>query len=165
MIIINKDMSIAQQRLAEERKELRKDIPRGFYARPTMNADGSANLMLWQAGIRGKDGTDWEGGLFQCSLIFSEEYPSKAPLVKFVPCLFHVNIFSTGNVCLDILNANWSSSIKIKDLLISLQTLLSEPNSLHSTDRPEISTLHRKNPLEYAKRVKEQTKKFIPKDE
>ena len=49
---------IAQGRLAEERRSWRKDHPTAFYARPTKAADNSMNLMLWEAGIPGKEGTD-----------------------------------------------------------------------------------------------------------
>eukprot|EP00158_Paraphelidium_tribonemae_P002516 Partr_v1_DN25435_c0_g1_i2_m53531 putative ubiquitin-conjugating enzyme len=45
---------IAKIRLAEERKQWRKDHPHGFYARPRKSADGSMNLMVWDCGIPGK---------------------------------------------------------------------------------------------------------------
>ena len=46
----------------QERKNWRRDHPVGFYARPVANSDGSSNLMKWESGIPGKEGTDWEGG-------------------------------------------------------------------------------------------------------
>ena len=36
------------------------DHPFGFYARPVSKGDGSTNLMEWETGIPGKEGTDWE---------------------------------------------------------------------------------------------------------
>ena len=71
--------SIAENRLREERKKWRKDHPIGFYARPQSRGDGSSNLLIWEAGIPGKTGTDWEGGLYKLSLQFSSEYPLKPP--------------------------------------------------------------------------------------
>jgi ubiquitin-conjugating enzyme E2 I len=47
-------MSIAHARLTEERKEWRKAHPSGFYAKPTVQADGSTSLMKWECGIPGK---------------------------------------------------------------------------------------------------------------
>jgi len=79
---------IAQGRLTEERKNWRRDHPFGFYARPITNPDGSMNLMTWEVGIPGKEGTDWEGGLFKVRMEFTDEYPSKPPRCKFVPPLF-----------------------------------------------------------------------------
>ena len=70
---------IAQGRLAEERKAWRKDHPIGFYARPTSKEDGSSNIMVWEAGIPGKEGTDWAGGVYKVNMEFSDEYPSRPP--------------------------------------------------------------------------------------
>jgi ubiquitin-conjugating enzyme E2 I len=74
---------IARGRLLEERKAWRRDHPYGFYARPVSKGDGSSDIMSWEAGIPGKEGTDWEGGVFKVSMKFSEDYPSKPPKCKF----------------------------------------------------------------------------------
>jgi ubiquitin-protein ligase len=37
------------------------------------------------------DDTAWEGGTFKLTLEFTEEYPNKAPTVKFVSKMFHPN--------------------------------------------------------------------------
>ena len=58
------------------------DHPIGFYARPESKGDGSTNMFKWEAGIPGKAGTDWEGGLYKVVMEFSEEYPSKPPKCK-----------------------------------------------------------------------------------
>lgn len=63
---------IAQGRLKEERKNWRRDHPFGFWARPVNKPDGSSDLMKWEAGIPGKEGTDWEGGVYTVSMEFSE---------------------------------------------------------------------------------------------
>ncbi len=49
-------MSIAVNRLTEERKNWRKDHPAGFYARPEKKSDNSTDIMTWEVGIPGKDG-------------------------------------------------------------------------------------------------------------
>lgn len=67
----------------EERKAWRRDHPYGFYARPVSNGDGSSDIMKWEAGIPGKEGTDWAGGVFKVSMEFSEDYPSKPPKCTF----------------------------------------------------------------------------------
>jgi hypothetical protein len=53
--------SIASARLAEERKNWRKDHPAGFIAKPMKNEDESLNLLKWEAGIPGPENTDWAG--------------------------------------------------------------------------------------------------------
>lgn len=37
------------------------------------------------------DGTIWEGGTFTLQLEFSDEYPNRAPKIKFLSRMFHPN--------------------------------------------------------------------------
>jgi ubiquitin-conjugating enzyme E2 I len=68
----------------EERKAWRRDHPYGFFARPISKGDGSTDIMNWETGIPGKEGTDWESGVFKVSMEFSEDYPSKPPKCKYM---------------------------------------------------------------------------------
>lgn len=121
---------IAAARLKQERKAWRRDHPPEFFARPMKNADGSTNIMKWSAGIPGKKGTDWEGGVYRLVLTFPDDFPSSPPNVKFVPPLFHPNVYPSGTVCLSILNASegWAPAITLKQILIGVQTMLDEAN-------------------------------------
>ena len=62
-------------------------------------------------------------------MTFSDQYPNKAPVVKFVTKLFHPNIYADGNICLDILMNNWSPVYDVLNILISIQQLLTDPNN------------------------------------
>lgn len=150
------------QRLNEERKRWRKDHPVNFYARPLLSPDNSLNMLKWEAGIPGPHGTEWDGGVFKVNLEFKNDYPVTAPIVRFTPPIFHPNVFTNGAVCLSILNADWKPGMTIKELLLGIQFLLNNPNPDHVTDRSEPSTLCKKNPAEYKKRIRAQTKLFTP---
>jgi ubiquitin-conjugating enzyme E2 I len=152
-------MSLAQSRLREERRAWRKDKPYGFWARPVTAADGSMNLMVWEAGIPGKDGTIWEGGEYHLTLRFTEDYPSKPPKCQFKPALFHPNICPSGTVCLSILNEekDWRPAITIKQILIAIQTLLDNPNPKDPAQKDSFE-LHVKDRAAYEKRVREMVK-------
>lgn len=78
-VVVIMSSGIARGRLVEERKAWRRDHPYGFYARPTSKGDGSSDIMKWEAGIPGKEGTDWENGIYKVSMEFTEDYPSKPP--------------------------------------------------------------------------------------
>ena len=112
---------IAQARLSEERKAWRKDHPFGFIARPMKNIDGALNLTVWEYAIPGKKGTPWEGGLYKGQMIFKDEYPTSPPKVKFVPPLFHPNVYPSGTVCLSLLDEekDWRPAITIKQVRYS----------------------------------------------
>ena len=52
------------------------------------------------------------------------EYPTKPPKCKFVPPLFHPNVYPSGTICLDILDEadNWKPAITVKEILLGIQT-------------------------------------------
>ena len=86
------------------------------------NPDGTMNLMLWEYGIPGKKGTPWEGGLYKGQMTFKDDYPSTPPKVKFVPPLFHPNVYPSGTVCLSLLDEekDWRPAITIKQILLGM---------------------------------------------
>ncbi|KEY73713.1 hypothetical protein S7711_06288 [Stachybotrys chartarum IBT 7711] len=123
-------MALCQNRLQEERKQWRRDHPFGFFAKPARTKEGVLDLKNWECGIPGKDKTIWEGGLFKLSIAFPDEYPTKPPKCKFVPPLFHPNVYPSGTVCLSILNEEeaWKPAITVKQILLGIQDLLNDPN-------------------------------------
>ncbi len=78
------------------------------------------------------------------------------------PVIYHPNVFSNGGICLSILNADWSPSVTLVDVLTSIQHLLANPNAKHVTDRPEVSRLYNENQAEYRRKIRDQTKRFTP---
>ena len=156
-------LSLSSLSSPQERKAWRKDHPYGFHAKPESQSDGSTNLMKWVTGIPGKEGTDWSGGLYKVVMEFTEEYPSKPPKCKFVPPLFHPNIYPSGTVCLSILNEeeDWRPAITIKQVLLGIQDLLDNPNP-NSPAQSEAYNLFIKNKDQYKRRVREEAVKNAP---
>ncbi|KAK9764212.1 SUMO conjugating enzyme Hus5 [Basidiobolus ranarum] len=154
---------ICRARLAEERKQWRKDHPYGFYARPARNPDNSLDLMTWHVGIPGKASTPWENGVYKLVMAFTEDYPSKPPKCKFAPPLFHPNVYPSGTVCLSILNEDegWKPAITIKQILLGIQDLLNDPNP-NSPAQSEAYMLFKKDRITYEKRVRQQAKENVP---
>ncbi|RVD80282.1 uncharacterized protein DFL_008183 [Arthrobotrys flagrans] len=146
--------SLCLNRLQEERRQWRKNHPFGFYARPQRGPDG-IDLRQWSCGIPGKEKTLWEGGLFKLEMVFPEEYPTKPPKCKFVPPLFHPNVYPSGTVCLSILNEDegWKPAITIKQILLGIQDLLDDPNP-ESPAQAEAYNLFKKDRTAYDKRIR-----------
>jgi len=155
--------ALAKKRLMEERKSWRKDHPINFWAKPLPDADGSANIFTWEAGIPGKEGTDWQGGVYKVRLEFSDEYPSRPPKCRFVPPLFHPNVYPSGTICLSILNEEegWRPAITVRQILTGIQDLLDEPNP-ESPAQSEAFQLFVNNKAEYSRRVKLEAQKNRP---
>lgn len=74
-------------------------------------------------------GTVYNGLSYKLSLKFPAEYPFKAPTVKFETPCFHPNVDQHGNICLDILKEKWSAAYSVRTVLLSIQSLLGEPNN------------------------------------
>ena len=108
--------------------------------------------MLWHAVMFGPEDTPWEGGTFKLTLQFTEEYPNKAPTVKFATKMFHPNIYADGSICLDILQNQWSPIYDVAAVLTSIQSLLCDPNP-NSPANSEAAMLFRDSVREYNKRV------------
>ena len=112
------------------------------------------NLFKWTALIFGPEGTEWDGGCFKLQMSFSDQYPNKAPEVRFVTDIFHPNVYKDGKICLDILQNNWSPVYDVQNVLISIQQLLTDPNN-KSPANNEAAMLFSDNYKEYIRRVKE----------
>jgi len=125
-----------------------------FSLSPFHPASMDTNIMLWQAVIFGPDDTPWEGGTFKLVLEFTEDYPNKAPSVRFLTKMFHPNIYNDGQICLDILQNQWSPIYDISAILTSIQSLLCDPNPA-SPANSEASRLYNENRREYNRRVRE----------
>ncbi|XP_022138984.1 probable ubiquitin-conjugating enzyme E2 C [Momordica charantia] len=86
------------------------------------------SIFTWIGTIEGGKGTAYEGLSYKLSLNFPMDYPFKPPLVKFETLCFHPNVDQYGNICLDILQDKWSSAYDCRTILLSIQSLLGEPN-------------------------------------
>ncbi len=78
--------------------------------------------------IFGPPETVFEDGIFKLLMTFDESYPTKPPAVKFITSIFHPNVYTSGDLCLDILGNRWSPTYDATSILTSIQSLLSDPN-------------------------------------
>ncbi|KAF3326201.1 ubiquitin-conjugating enzyme E2 20-like protein [Carex littledalei] len=87
------------------------------------------DIFHWRGTINGSTGTVYAGMVYKLSLSFNTDYPFKPPKVKFESPCFHPNVDLHGNICLDILQDKWSSAYDVRTILLSIQSLLGEPNN------------------------------------
>lgn len=87
------------------------------------------NLFQWTGTIAGGSSTVYEGLTFKLTFKFPTSYPYEAPTVTFnAPGCFHPNVDQYGNICLDILKEKWSAVYNVRTILLSIQSLLGDPN-------------------------------------
>ena len=116
-------MSKIIKRLQQELKDLQENPVENCSAGPYED-----NILEWQATIFGPVGTPYEGGIFKVMIKFTDKYPFKPPIVYFLTPIYHCNINKRGDICLDILNKNWSPVLTTTKLLLSICSLLAQPN-------------------------------------
>jgi len=110
-------------RLTKEFNELMKNPPSNCSASPKDD-----NLYNWVAQIYGPEGTPYYGGIFNLNIHFPNEYPFKPPKFNFTTKVYHPNINASGSICLDILGEKWSPALTVSKVLLSICSLLDEPN-------------------------------------
>jgi len=139
------------KRLTKELKDMQKDDIPNLSAGPI---DG--NLFEWKAVILGPIATPYEGGIFHLDISIPSNYPFKPPSVIFKTKIYHPNINSAGSICLDILKTQWSPALTISKILLSICSLLSDPNPNDPLVH-DIANILKTNPELYAKTAKEWT--------
>eukprot|EP00128_Syssomonas_multiformis_P015958 Colp12_sorted_trinity150504_noHs@11629 len=119
-------------------------------------------MMVWETGIPGREGTDWEGAVFNLTIYFGKDFPLKPPVCKFTPPIWHPNVFSDGSICLSILSEEgWSPGLNVKQILLGIQELFTDPNP-KSPANPDSSLLYVKKRAEYDRKIRAQAAKFTP---
>ena len=131
----------AKRRVMRDFKKMRDDPPHGVSAVPD-----ESDIMKWTAVIFGPEDSCWEGGVFKLALEFTSEYPLLPPKVKFLTPVYHPNVYTNGDICMDILKAQWSPVYDAAALLLSIQSLLADPNpaSAANADAAQVFTSNRK---------------------
>ena len=89
----------------------------------------------------------YENLSYQLAMKFPQNYPYEAPHVKFETSCFHPNVDTAGNICLDILKDKWSAAYSVRTLLISIQSLLGEPNNDSPLNSFAVRPLHLRHRL------------------
>lgn len=95
----------------------------------------------WQASILGPSGSPYEGGKFFLYIRIPYNYPMAAPHVRFLTKIVHPNVSRHGDVGIDIIQHNWCLSLTISKLLLSVQSLLTDPYTSICME-PEIGRLY-----------------------
>lgn len=142
------------KRIQKELKDSRNDPPANCSAGPVND-----NLLHWQATILGPEKSPYQGGVYFLDIQFPSNYPFKPPRVSFTTKIYHPNINSQGNICLDILKDSWSPALTIGKVLLSICSLLDDPNP-DDPLVPEIARIYKLNREKYINIAQEWTRKY-----
>ncbi len=117
------------------------------------------SIFEWDAMIIGPTKTPYEGGMFKLKIYFPTDYPYKAPKVVFITKIYHPNINNSGIICLDILKNQWSPALTISKVLLSICSLLNDPNP-NDPLMPDIANQYTHNKETYEKIARDWTVRY-----
>ncbi|KAK6946428.1 Small GTPase [Dillenia turbinata] len=145
---------MASKRILKELKDLQRDPPTSCSAGPVAD-----DMFHWQATIIGPNDSPYSGGVFLVNIHFPPDYPFKPPKVSFRTKVFHPNINNNGNICLDILKEQWSPALTISKVLLSICSLLTDPNP-DDPLVPEIAHMCKTDKVKYESTARNWTQKY-----
>ncbi|KAL3715638.1 hypothetical protein ACJRO7_007380 [Eucalyptus globulus] len=110
------------KQLAKELKSLDESPPEGI--KVGVNDDDFSTIF---ADIEGPAGTPYENGVFRMKLLLSRDFPHSPPKGFFLTKIFHPNIATNGEICVNTLKKDWNPSLGLRHVLIVVRCLLIEP--------------------------------------
>lgn len=148
-------MYMSSPRLIKELKDITRNPPLNCSAGLT----SENNIKYWTATIHGPTDSPYAGGIFQLSIKFKNDYPFVAPDIRFKTKIYHPNINSSGEICLDILKSNWVPTFTVSSTLLSICSLLDDPNPDDPLDG-DAARLYKEDREAYNKKVKQYVMEF-----
>ena len=142
------------RRIQRELLDLQKDAPENCSAGPRKD-----NFYIWDAVILGPSDSPYAGGVFKLEIHFPTDYPFKSPKCTFLTKVYHPNVSAHGAICLDILKDQWSPALTVSKTLLSICSLLTDPNP-NDPLVPEIAHIYKTSPDQYAATAREWTLRY-----
>lgn len=147
------------RRIQKELGDINRDPPNNISASVSGNGN---DITFWDAIVIRPEDSPFEGGVFSLVIQFPPNYPFKAPKITFKTKVFHPNINEKGDICLDILKDQWSPALTIPKVLLSICSLLADPNA-NDPLNPEAANMYRTDKKRYNEKVREYVHKFASK--
>ncbi|KAJ1260227.1 hypothetical protein BS78_10G216200 [Paspalum vaginatum] len=110
------------RQLAKELKNLDDSPPEGI--KVSVNDDDFTTIF---ADIEGPAGTPYENGVFRMKLLLSRDFPQSPPKGFFLTKIFHPNIATSGEICVNTLKKDWNPGLGLRHVLLVVRCLLIEP--------------------------------------
>merc|ERR1711923_608337 len=81
-----------------------------------------------EAILEGPADTPYFGGRFRVKLSIGKDFPAAPPKGFFLTKIFHPNVSSRGEICVNTLKKDWKSDLGLRHVLLTIKCLLIVPN-------------------------------------
>jgi ubiquitin-conjugating enzyme E2 D/E len=149
----------AKRRLMREFQEIRSLMENDQHNLIYSVSPAEDNLFEWSGFIFGPTESPYEGGAFRIRVQFPPKYPFKPPKIQFETKIYHPNISSSGSICLDILKDKWSPALTLSKVLMSLSSLLTDPNPSDPLE-PQVANVYNTNIEKYNETARQWTQMY-----
>ena len=72
-------------------------------------------------------GTPYQGGVFRLRLSLPADFPTSPPSASFATKIFHPNVATRGDVCVNVLKKDWAPALGLRHVLAIIRCLLIQP--------------------------------------
>lgn len=114
------------------------------------------NIYKWTITMQGPTDSPYQEGTFKLSVDFPSNYPFAPPSINFITKIYHCNVNNSGGICLDILKDQWSPALTINKVILSIISLLNDPNP-DDPLIPEIAQIYLNDRAQYIENAKRHT--------
>ncbi|KZV85120.1 UBC-like protein [Exidia glandulosa HHB12029] len=118
-----------------------------------------SNLFNWAGTIKPSSESPYKGGTYKFTLVFPENFPFKAPNVKFTTKIYHPGINEQGEICVTLLKDDWKPSISVVTILNTIAEKINNP-SPDDPFEPEIAQQLKEDKPKFLQTAKEWVKKY-----
>ncbi|KAK8872108.1 hypothetical protein M9Y10_007867 [Tritrichomonas musculus] len=119
------------------------------------------NTDRWMVFLKAPEQTPYCAKWWHLYVHFSELYPSKPPIIKFMSIPYHMNVSTEGHICHDILYRSYIPSKSVVDIIQEIKEIFllpclispirSDAYYLYLNDRDKYDQLAKESAVSYAK--------------
>ncbi|ODV72218.1 E2 ubiquitin-protein ligase peroxin 4 [Cyberlindnera jadinii NRRL Y-1542] len=119
---------MATKRLMKEYNSIQKALSDTQEYENIVSLEPTGDLFSWCGVIRGPSNSPFQAGTWKIKIEVPQNYPIAPPKMKFVNKLCHPNVnFQTGEICLDILQNQWTPAWTLLTTMSAILLLLQDP--------------------------------------